>query len=856
MNELTHHRRRHFRQVRSVTVVAVAGAAALAGANLTAAAQEDTMRQETTAAAQLTVDLAQPQGEMLYGANGALYGLSDDGVPGDAALAPLKLTSTSQKPEGGLQHPNGDALTVSDSFFRNGGGDVYVLMQDIYTQWPYENLGLEDYLNKIDPMVSEIAAHPDSDRFVLVPFNEPDYIWYDGINADDQAEYEQALAHYLADWTTVYERIRSIAPDIRIAGPNTAGYDRRFLADYYAYALENDVLPDVTTWHELSAQSLANFQGNYDHYRALEEDLGFGPLPVNIDEYANRRDLSVPGQLVQWVGMFERNKVYANQAYWNAAGNLSGNVVQTSIPNGGWWFFRWYAAMTGQSVRVTPPRANAIDTLQGLASLDADRRQAQALVGGTDGDSDVVFRDVDPALFGDAVTVSVAEAEWSGYEGPHPAPQVLARGTVEVAEDGTVTVPLTDMDRMSAYRVVLTPAGAGAPDQPRVPWTATYEAEDAAITGGEVFTQGTVENANGYAASGTRDVGSLNEADARVAFTVDVPEDGDYTLDITYGNQTGEPSSQRLTVDGGAATTVDYPATLNWTHYGTASVPLELTAGRHTLTLAHDTGEATLDKIDLTAATDEPHTAYEATLADTTGDPAYDYTSSAGTGTGALVLDGGDDGAVFDVYAPRHGYYTLAPRHTGGDLMLAVHNAEVTAAPGETVRLLLTAGNNRVTATGRATLDALEVSGAGDTAGLAEYQDTEAVLTGEAVLEQSPHASGGSYIGRLGGSGTSAEFTVDAEQAGAHLLVVHYANDDRSESEHDYNTNIISRPADIRVNGGEAQQVMFRNTWSWGNFWSLAVPVELRAGSNTLTFANADGYAPNIDRVELAPVTG
>src|SRR5690606_39817768 len=66
----------------------------------------------------------------------------------------------------GLQHPNGDALTVSESFFRNGGGDVYVMMQDVYQQWPYEDLGLEDYLGKVDAIVRDVAAHRSEERRV------------------------------------------------------------------------------------------------------------------------------------------------------------------------------------------------------------------------------------------------------------------------------------------------------------------------------------------------------------------------------------------------------------------------------------------------------------------------------------------------------------------------------------------------------------------------------------------------------------------------------------------------------------------------------------------------------------------
>src|SRR5690606_6802834 len=143
----------------------------------------------------------------------------------------------SQKPEGGLQHPNGDALTVADHFFANGGGDVYVLLQDVYQQWPYEDLGIEDYLDRLPPVVRQIAAHPRRDRFVLVPFNEPDYIWYQGLDGADEERYRQALDRYLAHWDRVYRLIRSIAPDIRVAGPNTAAYLPGFLRDFHAHAL-------------------------------------------------------------------------------------------------------------------------------------------------------------------------------------------------------------------------------------------------------------------------------------------------------------------------------------------------------------------------------------------------------------------------------------------------------------------------------------------------------------------------------------------------------------------------------------------------------------------------------------------
>ncbi|MFJ7046001.1 CBM35 domain-containing protein [Streptomyces sp. NPDC101112] len=803
----------------------------------------------------LTVDLSASEGPVMRGANGALYGLSDDGVPSDAALAPLKITSISQKPEGGAQHPNGDALTVSKSFFRNGGGEINVMMQDIYAKWPYEDLGIDDYLPKVDRIAEEIAADPNSDRFVYVPFNEPDQIWYK-LDVADQAQYEKNRDRFFRDWKTVYQRIRAIDADARIAGPNEASYHTRLLKDFLAFAQREDVLPQIMTWHELGSGSLRDFQGHYDDYRSLERQLGIAPLKINIDEYANRRDLSVPGQLVQWVSMFERNKVYANQAYWDAAGNMDGNVVRSNIPNGGWWFFRWYAGLTGDTVKVTPPRANTIDTLQGLASLDTSRRQAQVLLGGSAGDTDVVVREVPRPLFGRTVTATVAEAAWSGYEGQHATPRVLARTKVRVADDGTVTVPLRGLHRMSAYRIVLTPGGSGTPTAPTVPWTASHEAEDAAITDGKVYTQGTVSNANGYAASGTKDVGSLNQAGSKVDFTVTVPEDGRYDLAILYGNQSGAPATQKLSVDGGDPVTVTYPSTENWTYRAKKDVRVELSAGSHTLTLAKGAAEVTLDRIDLTAGTAAPAASYEATLADISGRPSYDYSSSAGVGTGALVLGPGDK-AVFDVYAPRDGYYRVVPR-ASAPVRLALHGQTVAAVPGRPLKLYLVAGNNRIETTAKhSAVRSLDVSGDGSSDGALSYGAAAATLTGGARLVDSAHASAGSYIGRLGNSADStAEFTVDAPTAGRYVLVVHYAHNDRRDNGHAYNTDIMSRTADITVGTGAPRKVTFKNTWSSDDYWTVGVPVDLRKGPNKVTFANATAWAPNIDRIELGRVIG
>jgi hypothetical protein len=832
--------------------------AALVGTALTVPAAQ-------AATPQLTVDLGQTTGAVMHGANGALYGLSDDGVPGDSVLAPLHMTSIAQKAPDGAQHPNGDALAVQPSYARNGGGDNLIYMQDVYAQWPYENLGLSDYLAKVDTMVRKVAARPDADTFVWVPFNEPDGIWYTGLGSSDTATYTSTLNRFESDWTTVYHKIRSIIPNARIAGPNETHYDARLMGDFYPWAKANKVLPDMTTWHELSPGSLKDFEGNLNAYRAIEDKAGIRHRPVNINEYGDRRDLSVPGQMVQWISMFERNKVYADQAYWDIAGNLDGNVSQTNIPNGDWWLLRWYAGLSGRTARVTPPQANVIDTLQGVASLDTGRKQAQVLLGGgTSGSADTVVKHI-PASFGRKVNVSVERTAWSGYEGAGPAPSVLSRSTYTVAADGSITVPLTGLDPMSAYRITVNPAGTGSPAAADVSWSASYEAENATLTSGTVYTQGSVSNPYGYATSGTKDVGSLNQPDSKAAFTVNVPTTGTYDLNVFYGNQSGAPATQTLTVDGGSAQTIAYGPTLNWTYRATAGAQVKLTAGSHTLTLAKETNEVTLDKIDLTASS-TADTVYPATYTDITGSPSYHYSASGVTGAGSLALTA-KDSAAFDVYAPTDGYYTVHTDYASNGrstLSLDGATAVTLASTGgkltdRSARLYLSAGNNRITAatSGSTTLTVrdLRVAARGDTSGVSTYQAEDGTLAGTAVVTSDTWASGGKYVGYIGdGAANTLTVKVTAASAGRYVMNVRYANNEVSGSGN-YNTNVVSRAARISVNG-TAQTVMFRNNYSWNNYWDLPVPVTLNAGTNTITFANSSAYAPNIDRVTVAPVTG
>jgi hypothetical protein len=834
------------------------------------------------AAPTVTVDVARTTGSVMHGANGSLYGPSDDGVPSDNLLQPLKIRTIAQPPPFGQQHPNGYSDVVAPAFVRNGGQDIVVYIQDAYSQWPYQNLGLADYLPKVEAAVRTLSASPQRAHFVYMPFNEPDWIWY-GLNVRNPALYAAHRDRFLADWQTTFHDIRSIDPKARIAGPNEAFYDSRFYPEFLAWARDHAVLPDVITWHELSPSFMSTWWRDFGSYRALEKSLGVGPLPINIDEFGNRRDLSVPGQLVQWIARFEAAKVDADQAYWDIAGNLDDTAVESNKPNGAWWFYQWYASMSGQTVDVTPPDANAIDSLQGLASLDTATRQVQVLVGGAAGSSNVVVTHVAPALFGRTARVTVSRTTWSGYDADAPAPAVLRDQDVPIT-NGTLTIPLTGMDVMAAYRIVLEPGGGGTRSEVALPWSASYEAENASIVDATVFTQGTVANANGYAASGTKDVGSIDKPDSSVTFHVAVPASGTYRLSILYGNQTGTISQQVLRVDGASPQLVDYSATLNWTFRGRKDVMLHLGRGAHDLTLATSDprlgtaiGQAGLDRIDLTAVrSEQPPQRYEAELAQPAGDVRYQYGARGQSGAGYVVLGNGGAGTTFDVYAPSGGYYDLAVRYSAAGrsdaaaAKLTLGGQVVDGAALPTTgdrwqvshqRIFLAAGVNRVGVirSGRSpvALDVLDVSGAPVSGPARDYQaeSPENTLTGTAVAVANRWASGGAFVGGIGG-GTANALTfgeVSAPRAGQYVLAVRYANNERAGSGN-YNTNIVSRAADISVDGQAPTRVMFRNTYSWDQFWTVNVPVTLREGTNTVTFSNPTTMAPDIDSVQVAPL--
>lgn len=875
------------RHRRITQLIAAASVAAVASLGLVAV---------TPAASAATVDhlgvaLGSSTGPVRGGAGGTLYGLGDPGNPTQALIDGAHITNTSQKPPGGAQHPTGDALRVEPSFFAGAGKDEYVYMQDQYPDFPYNggnrpgdanNDGVWDYLPIVKQEAETIAAqsaHPK--QYVFIPFNEPDLDWYTNWSNDKQ--------QFLSDWSAVYQTIQQVwtahgLGHARIGAMGDGSFHTDRTTDFLTYAKAQNQLPDVTIWHELNPGSLAAFRGHMATYRGILSKLGLSAIPVNITEYGNPRDMGVPGQLIQWVSMFEDQKVDAQTAYWNYAGNLNDNSSRTNSANGAWWLYKWYGDMTGTTATVTPPQPNTTDTLQGVASVDTTAKKATVLLGGGTNDVSVDLTGLSSSVFGTSVDVTVRADRLNGKEGLSQQPPVVASQRATVT-NGALSVTVPNSDRYAAYQVEVTPARANRPgvDTSTV---STVEAENTTLTDATVFTQDP-SSVNGMA-SGGKDVGAFSKADSAATWTVNAPSAGTYRLTV-LGGANGQPGQHALFVDNTFNQLVKYSADQSWTYRGTTSVLVQLSAGSHTFSLrASKDGtnvlpgaDITLDRFTVQNVANGDADTYPAVDARLAGTASPTYGSSTAAANGGVALSGSGT-ATFFVSALESGYQDVSiDSVTSGASALSLQVGGRSVALGSisgagswrtTARLWLPQGiseltigsPNGATVTGVTTVrGSTQRAADAATANAVRVEGESLALAGTAKAIAIPASAGSNgdadangvvtKLGDLGnGSGNTATLTRPAALgSGAYVLTVSAANAEQS-SNLNYNPQVVNRFLDVTEAGGATTRGTFRNGYSWNSFWDTSIPLDLTTSNGALTLGNASAYAPDVDVVTLA----
>ncbi|MCK0117785.1 Ig-like domain-containing protein [Isoptericola sp. S6320L] len=878
----------------------------------------------TVTRGELVVDLGTDTGEFQGGASGLLYGLYGEGMPTDNLVEGMGVQSVATKAQDGAQHPGSDALEVLEPLARTTGGDVYLRVTDWYRGFPYQWPSpdepdaspaekLDSYRSVLDEQLDMIETLDADTRehLVIEPYNEPEgNMFGTGQWSYDRTSWLTDPTDYFAAWDETYRTIKERFPDMRIAGPGTSRLYTQ-VQGFLEHTVAEDTVPDIITWHELTHPQA--IRESVAEYREWEAEIFAGTsfegteLPVNVNEYAFNYHTSVPGQMVQWMSAIEDAKVQAMIAFWNINGNLSDSAVQTNRGNGQWWLYNAYSRMTGHTVEVTPPYPGQNYSLQGVATLDEEQRQARVILGGQDGTAPIDLVNVPSDVFGDDVRVTVREIPWTGQLGDSAQPRHLADLTVPVA-DGTATVAfdgaqLPELDESSAYELIITPVGASetTASTPTL-WQGSYEAEDAEYTGDGYSRngpEGSPQDVGKFYTSGGFDVGGLRTgSDGVLDFEVTVPQDGTYDLSVfasslnTYELVAEQgPTNVFLRVDGDAEQEIFLPLGYKWVVWDHADTTVELTEGTHTISLAAQSldgsgatqGDALIDRITLALPNPEAETSvYEAETAVIDGGTTT-YEAADVSGPGAVELAEGDS-ATFWVYSPVDGEALLGADVVGaaGDGTLTVNDEDVLDLnASRQVAVHLAGGVNKVVVTAGPdglVLDRLTVAPGTGALEATAYQAEDAELAGEATVAEYSLAEGGSAVTGVGGepgNGNTLTFRVDAAEAGKHAVVVRYSNPEQVDGTH-YNPNPVARYADISVNDGEARRVAFVPTFHENNFWERTVVLDLAEGENTISLRaeempNWDGetyasetwpadyllrsqWAPIVDRITVSPL--
>ncbi|MBY9064912.1 cellulosome protein [Sphingomonas yunnanensis] len=828
------------------------------------------------ASERMTVDMGSDTGAFHGGASGTLYGLYDARLPHPNLLEGINLRTVSTKAQDGPQHPGADALEVATLLTDASGGDTYIYMTDIFREFPYKwksgdcAQSVTNYIEVLRRQAAQVGALPERyrNRIVFVPFNEPDGNMF---SADAKSctgvSWLKEPAVFLDAWDRAVRALRQAAPRTRIAGPNTSIlFDQ--VEGFLQHAIASDTMPDVVTWHELSDP--ATVRTSVRKYRAWEDRLFAGTkwqgrhLPVNINEYAYNYHTSVPGQMIQWVAAIEDAKVDADIAYWNIDGNLSDSAVQANRGNGQWWLLNAYATMTGHTLAVTPPHRDQSYTLQGVATLDPARRQARVLLGGKSGAATVMLTRL-PALFGAAAQVRVREIAWTGQLGDATPPVTIVDRRMPVL-DGAIALTfgkgdLPALREESAYELVVTPATTALPAPP-APWRTDYEAEAATRRGSGLKVrgpEGSPKEVSRFHTSGGYSVeGFAGGNDAALDFAVQVPRAGRYALRVLASTFNKDPLAEAqgatnvfLRVDGNEVGEIYLPLGYKPAVLDHADTTLTLSAGRHVVTLAtrsrdgrgRTQGNALVDRITLTQTAKDAAQVYDARDAKRVGRAATWWVYAAKDGPARLDVSGGR--------------------------ALRVNGRSVR---GDTAFLL--GGVNKVEVADGTSLRVTPL----ETVGAQSYEAEGAQVAGTARIAAASLAIGGKAVFDIGGApGNVNTLTfpdIRVARAGTYALTVRFSNDEQSKATH-YNPDPLARVARISVNGAAPMLATFPNSFHRNNWWEMTIPVELRAGRNTVRIAgeeqpNWDGktyasqdwpdvllrsrMAPNIDRIIVTPM--
>ena len=114
------------------------------------------------------------------------------------------------------------------------------------------------------------------------------------------------------------------------------------------------------------------------------KEFGMPEQTIVINEYATMEACGVPGILIRYIANLEENNAYGCLPFWHQANNLNDLAADANEPNSAWWFYKWYADMSGDRLAVTEENTTKTG-LTGVSTIDDNKAVSSTIFGGVDG---------------------------------------------------------------------------------------------------------------------------------------------------------------------------------------------------------------------------------------------------------------------------------------------------------------------------------------------------------------------------------------------------------------------------------------------------------------------------------------
>lgn len=251
---------------------------------------------------------------------------------------------------------------------------------------PWENYN--DWESYISNYVTTHVSNSQSYEWII--FQEPDHYTYN--NTVHAGAWSGNDEQFFEAWKHAYQTIKHLRPNDAIVGPSPVYFHESFLHDFLLFAKENQVLPDILSWHELFPIGDAPLYNIYGyspdlipgHVASINQFMqehGISISKFNITEYQGEADNYRPGPAAAFIADIERARIEGTKGNWavnNDPAQISGLVTDPNNPQPRslWWVYKTYAEMTGKLVATTFQ-----SNTNGFGSFDNSKQTAMVLAG-------------------------------------------------------------------------------------------------------------------------------------------------------------------------------------------------------------------------------------------------------------------------------------------------------------------------------------------------------------------------------------------------------------------------------------------------------------------------------------------